>query len=527
MKSNTLLIIILSILGVGLILSTMYDKKINADEIVMYQCENNSSIYLPTEYLKPELQEDFNAKKKKYKIENSSIYWDSRGLTGLPDDIFKNYPCIKQLDISSNEFTTIPTAISDLKDLQSLSLEKNRITSAKNLNIDYREFQDLELINLSNNLIDTLDFIPITNTFFDLDVSNNKIKHVSFINSSNRFLNSLNLFNNQLKTFPYDYYRLRNLTKLNIGSNEISGKVVLQGLEELEILDISNQMLYPTRITSIEVKKNSCKDLVTLKAQNNDISSFIFNYTETDRNPLIQLEVINFHSNKFTNFPRLIYDCPEVKLLDLSDNKLSYIRFKYSMRILSQLNLSNNQLTEVRKLNKISNIQILDLSHNKLTRFPFFNDNVFLSELNLSYNNIDTLSHFLNNRLTTKSFRKLDLSHNQIKTFDKSSSYVVLEELNLSNNAIASFYCSDYPKLRKLDLSNNILEGIICEKTYAFRELEVLDLSNNPNLRNIPIVLFDSSRKLKIINIENTNLGEDLIRFLINYCDANGIKLIR
>ena len=141
MKPNTLIIICIVVLGIGLFLSTIYDKKVNAYEIAMYQCKNNSSIPFPIEYLKPDSKKNFNPKKSTY--QNFKLYWNNIGLTDLPNDFFEDYPCIKYLNVSKNHFTKIPTAIGDLTNLQMLFLQKNKIVSVKNDSINFKAFKDL------------------------------------------------------------------------------------------------------------------------------------------------------------------------------------------------------------------------------------------------------------------------------------------------------------------------------------------------------------------------------------------------
>jgi Leucine-rich repeat (LRR) protein len=561
MKSNIVIISIISVLGILLYLSNMYDKKMNADKIAMYKCENNAFVPFPVEYLKSELQEGFNEKEAKYQPKYNRKYkhsrklqldWNNLGLTALPNDLLKNHPCISYFNISKNDFTTIPTTIQDLRNLERLDLQHNKITSAKNNNIDYKQLKVLNQINLSHNLIDTLDLIPLHRTFHKLDVNNNRIKHINAIDDFNLFLTNLSISNNELSEFPHHLFTIRNLMRLNISHNKISGKVDVQNFDQLVNLNMNNQVTDSIGITSIILGEGNLENLIRLEADSNDIKHIILQEQPFYESVLKKLEVVSLNSNKLTVFPKLFYNCPSIRTLDLSHNKLGSLTaftdltpkqhqfylsnldklgsvwFDKSIPSVEELDLSNNQIQNIIELNNIPNIQKLDLSHNQLTRFPLFIGNYYLTELNLSHNNIETLVHFMRNALTTKNFEKINLSHNKIRIFEKSNTnYHSLKELNLSHNQITTFHCNAYIHLEKLDLSNNNLTEIIYEGNHAdFLKIKNLNLSNNPNLKDLPIELFRSPH-LKTFNIKNTNLKPDLARFIIEYCKTNRIKLIK
>ena len=88
-------------------------------------------------------------------INQVNIKLSGIGLTELPRDL-SQITSLKQLDISYNNFCTIPPFLDQLKQLEYLSMEGNFITvvtSSRNKDIFP---SSLSILNLSYNLIDTI-----------------------------------------------------------------------------------------------------------------------------------------------------------------------------------------------------------------------------------------------------------------------------------------------------------------------------------------------------------------------------------
>ncbi len=84
------------------------------------------------------------------------------------------------------------------------------------------------------------------------------------------------------------------------------------------------------------------------------------------------VENISVSSNRLRNFPQGIANFKQLKVLNLSNNSISEVRFDFgNIKQLHYLDLSNNKIKSVdESIGKASNLEYLDLSNNKLKTIP-------------------------------------------------------------------------------------------------------------------------------------------------------------
>ncbi|MBR2678047.1 MAG: leucine-rich repeat domain-containing protein [Bacilli bacterium] len=335
---------------------------------------------------------------------------------------------------------------------------------------------DLELNdkNLTDN--DTKELAMFENLSM-LDLSNNKIKDISFLKDMKR-LGSLNLANNEIE----DITTLKDMRmyNLNLAGNKIKDVSILESMPELYSLDISkNEGI-------VGFDKLSKVSILHLSNTNTDFST-IANLTE-----LSSLDVSN---NDISTLPKDLNQLKYLTELKLDGCNISTIDELPAYNDLIGLSLKNNKLTDLTGIKtKFSKFTALDLSNNNIEDIKQLND-IDVSSLILANNKISSLEGFKPNNVM-----ELNLSGNKnIKNLevlnDSEIYYLELKDINLKD-------LSEVKKLTKVQslvLDNNSIE-------------DVKDLSDMTNLLNLSIqknnikdINLDNS-KLSIINLADNNL---------------------
>ena len=179
----------------------------------------------------------------------------------------------------------------------------------------------------------------------------------------------------------------------------------------------------------------------------------------------------NYNSGNVSSINQMNW-LPQLKILDLSNNKITSTRF-----------LINNQG------NKVANLEKIDLSNNKINSIEQYNlgSHEKLKELNLSSNNLTEINSdtFKNSSITNLEY--FDLSKNKIsnieaKAFSKFSSGLKELRLNWQNTTslkIAPYTFSWLNKLTSLHLENNKITKLEWHIFYWLNRINNLYLHNN------------------------------------------------
>ncbi|XP_071990035.1 tsukushi isoform X2 [Engystomops pustulosus] len=231
----------------------------------------------------------------------------------------------------------------------------------------------------------------------------------------------------------------------------------------------------------------------------------------------------------------------DTSYLDLSSNKLENVNESVlsgpGYTTLVNLNLSYNQIVKMSTttFSKLRYLESLDLSHNRLEALP---DHSFfyspLVELNLSFNKLVEIKIGAFTSQTNGKAINIDLSNNLIRVVSRGSSNPLpnIRSLNLSGNGLRSVQGLQGLSLQSLNMDNNPISKIeendllgLKSLTHlslrnmadlreiaprSFRELpslQVLDLSNNPNLVSLAEEVFFGLRTLQEVNLLNSGVG--------------------
>ncbi|XP_058466642.1 toll-like receptor 6 [Malaya genurostris] len=396
---------------------------------------------------------------RNFSLRTHNINWPELNLEIEPE-VFSHTKNIEQLDLSMNNIWSLPDHLfCSLSGLRSLNISSNRLQDVNDLG--FREKPVMKKDNGTHNGSSVNCNLDLE----DLDVSNN---HFVLLPANG-------------------FGMLRRLKLLKIHDNEISmvGDKALNGLKELQILDLSSNKIValPT-----DLFKDPSQSIQEIYLQNNSIS------------------VLS---------PGLFSKLEQLQALDLSMNQLTSAwvnRDTFSGLIrLVLLNLANNKITKLESeiFSDLYTLQILNLRHNQLeiiaadTFSPMNN----LHTLLLSHNKIKYLDAYSLNGLYALSLLSLD---NNVMTgihpeaFRNCSS---LQDLNLNGNELTQvpLALKDMRLLRTVDLGENSITVIEEPGFRGMNNLYGLRLISN-NIENITRKAFKDLPSLQILNLARNKI---------------------
>ncbi|CAI9092107.1 OLC1v1027267C1 [Oldenlandia corymbosa var. corymbosa] len=433
----------------------------------------------------------------------------------------------------------ISTAIGDLRSLQSLDLQGNKLTGQ--IPDEIGNCISLVLLDLSNNLLNG-----------DIPFSISKLKQ----------LETLNLRDNQLTgPIPSTLTQIPNLKALDLARNQLIGEIprliywneVLQylGLRDNALTGtLSSDMCQLTGLWYFDVRGNNltgnipenignCTSFEILDISYNQISGEIpYNIG------FLQVATLSLQGNKLNGkIPDVIGLMQALAVLDLSDNQLvgpippilgnlSYTGKLYlhgnkltgpippelgNMSRLSYLQLNDNLLVGQipAELGKLEQLFELNLANNFLegpipenisscTALNQFNvhGNGLNGSIPLGFRNLESLTYLNLSSNQFKGIIPFELGHIvNLDTLDLSSNYFTgpipasvgeLEHLlilNLSYNHLSGAVPEEFGNLRSvqtIDMSFNALSGPIPKEVGQLQTLESLFLNNNNLSGGIP-----------------------------------------
>lgn len=340
-------------------------------------------------------------------------------LLNFPIDIFKEYPRIFILEISSSEIMEIKeNSFNNSKGLYICDLSRNKLETLKNLT--FVGATHLNILNLNYNKISEIQVGAFSklSSLSELKLSFNKLKTIDpSLFSDLLELNYLHLDNNQIEVIePTTFLKNNELRDLKLNDNFIKALVPDTIPTNLKSLNIGNNHL-----TSLE------------------------NYGNVE---LLTVE---------KNFLKKITVKENLRILKAGHNQINLMMFAESSKLF-QLHLTNNSLTDIQNITDLPVLQYLDISFNKvnLTNISFSSNLIYL---NISHSNLDSIneSHFVKvkRRLST-----LDLSYNNLTSFDLYTPFwFKLKKLFLKGNKLDGInytkMINSYPKLEKIYISSS------------------------------------------------------------------------
>ena len=396
--------------------------------------------------------------------------WQCRNLQTL---ILGEYFHDKQKDewmVLGNQLRTLPPDITNLTNLQILSLSNNQLTV---LPPELGQLTALQSLSLFDNQLTVLppELTQLT-ALQSLDLGFNQLTALPPELTQLTALQSLNLFNNQLTVLPPELTQLTALQSLNLGSNQLTAlPPELTQLTALQSLSLSGNQLtvLPPELTQLTA-------LQELDLSNNQLTVLPPELTQ-----LTALQSLNLGSNQLTVLPPELTQLTALQSLSLSGNQLTVLPPELTqLTALQSLSLGFNQLTVLPpELTQLTALQSLSLSSNQLTVLPpELGQLTALQSLSLGFNQLTVLPPELT-QLTA--LQSLNLGSNQLTALPPElTQLTALQSLSLFNNQLTVLppELTQLTALQSLNLGSNQLTALPPELT-QLTALQELDLSNN------------------------------------------------
>ena len=290
-----------------------------------------------------------------------SLNLSNNALTSLPDWI-GHFTHLKTLKVSNNRITVIPEAICALQNLETFDLQSNQLATLPD---GLSRLSQLRSLRLSHNMLEALP------------------ERLAGLAQ----LESLYLDSNSLNELPDSLGDLRRLRVLHLSHNELSllpsSLSGLSGLEELELWNIAPASLPKwlgdlARVTLLNVNENGLthvpewlRNLRSLRALHiwgnpiTDIPSFVADFAG--------LSTFTFNSAAVTEVPDGLFDLRQLDRLDLSGFETLACLSPRIGRLtnLKRLFVTNSQVAELpEEIGNLTKLHQLVLAKNQIADLP-------------------------------------------------------------------------------------------------------------------------------------------------------------
>ncbi|KAK3423949.1 hypothetical protein EUGRSUZ_F00707, partial [Eucalyptus grandis] len=476
------------------------------------------------------------------KLKNLQELMVSQELNLTYNTLKYTFPKLELLGLRSCNLTKFPFFLNSLKRLKYLDLSLNRISGEIPMWIWGISHDTLEILDLSDNLLEGGIQQLHEKSLRDIRIRNNSFHGPLLIPppSTSSFL----AFNNGFAGEIPSICQFSSLQILDLSNNNLSGNMpsCFGNITNIHVLDLSSNKLQGPLPCSL-VK---CVNLSALILGHNEFSDIFPYWLEAP-----QLYNLNLQSNKFygrINFTAFRLSFPILQSLSISNNNFIgwWPTEFFSNTSLVVIDLSNNKFGGPIPLpspitfyyaiasNKITGkvpsmicnfakLEIIDLSNNSLTSsLPrcLANFGTILSVLNLRMNYLEGTipqSFSFRSRLMT-----LDLSRNQFDgTLPRSLVKCrYLEVLDLGDNQIEDTFprwLGTLPELKVLVLRSNNLKGLwdIPKGAHLFPKLHILDFSNNN---------FSADLIMNLRSMMNGENGQDKSLYMTRHLGQRSIQ---
>lgn len=275
---------------------------------------------------------------------------ETYGMTEIPDSTPQILPSDKEL----TEDIPLDTDYIDLIHMKIASLES----------LGLSRFNKVESLALRDNLI----------------VSLHELKHLSCKST----LQELDLYDNRIKHLSHHINSLKNLKTLDLSFNNIKHIKHLDNLSKLE-----NLYFVQNKIHVIE-NLDGLKNLKNLEFGGNKIQRISESLLD-----LPTLEQLWLGQNRITKFENL-ENLKNLRILSIQSNRIDHIGGLDSLESLEELYVSHNRLTKIEGLDNLKKLEILDITGNKITKIENMKHLKNLTDFWASYNLIDSFESISN-----------------------------------------------------------------------------------------------------------------------------------
>ncbi|XP_018484978.2 receptor-like protein 54 [Raphanus sativus] len=417
-----------------------------------------------------------------------SLDLSNNDLVGKVPSSISNLSRLTYLDLSSNDLNSRFPLLYNLTKLSSLDLSNNRLEgkvpewlwnlpSLTALSLSHNSFNSFQGSQEEVFLNSSLVYLYLTSNAF----------HGPFpkIPETMRYMVASN--NDFTGEIPLSLCNPRNLSVLDLSNNNFSGSVPSCLSESLTVLNLRDNKL--RRLPDMFYRSDSLK---TLDVGHNQITG------KLPRSLLscTSLEVLNVESNRMTDtFPSWLKSLPNLQVVILRSNGLygpiTYPPSNISFPKLRIIDISSNNFTGSLPPNYFLNwnASLVNVPEDHQRRPQYMGDSYSLGFQPSLY--VTNKGLHLKLEKILRIFRAIDFSGNRLEGQIPESIGLLksLHVLDLSNNRFKGYIPSSLGKLinlESLDLSRNQVSGKIPQEIASLNFLEYINMSYNKLTGPIP-----------------------------------------
>ncbi|KAI1286937.1 Protein toll [Halotydeus destructor] len=410
-------------------------------------------------------------------------------LTNLPARSFRELSELRQLYLQNNSIVQLPTELfAGLSKLYTLDLSYNEISSDSLTSDTFADLIRVVILDMGHNRLKVING-SIFQSQYSLQVVNlndNEIERILDHSFSSLYnLDTLVLARNRLK--QVDLFTLNGLyvlKKLLLDENEIHTvhESAFANCTTLTELSLDGNLL-----TEVPKAIGSLKRLKTLRLRDNAL----LDIKNAPYLGLQHLDTLNLSLNKVVNLSRgSLTDLPSLKRFDLSGNRVRALDHGVfdDAPGLQAIHLENNLLTDINGLfMNLAELRLLNVSRNRITWFDYALVPKSVERLDLHSNKIEDLGNYFEVGAQLQ-LTWLDISGNVLKTLGINTLPDKIEHFNAAHNLISviqQFAFKNKPSLRHVDLTNNSLStldmnSLQLEEIYSGQDVPEFYISKNP-----------------------------------------------
>ncbi|XP_069497063.1 toll-like receptor 13 [Ambystoma mexicanum] len=408
----------------------------------------------------------------------------------LPWGSFQHLPQLTILRMDFNHLQEIHNgAFETLSKLVILNISHNNIRKLSRGS--FHGLRNLTVLLIDNNHLLQVgqDTFQLLNSLALLDLSSNILQNFSQVIKSISTLNklqTLNLCKNKLKSLSYTIDLPTTLSYLSLCDNSLNiMDCRTDYFAHVHWLDLSDNYIRASTL----MRFNLTNITYLLLKNNSDFQVLEFLKTSNIRPQSIDYSGMNLNNGNLSILCRFLGNrtLPELTLLSNGIRSLNNNTFSQCPQV-KILNLSRNKLKHLRCLNAvyIKSLETLVVQHNLLSSLescsskrPHFGN---LQQLTLSFNRILTVGQ--NAFSFAPNLLNLYLNVNSIASLSKGAfkGLLKLQVLRLDNNLLTDLFTENFAaliNLRHLLLRNNRVAVIFPNTFVNLNKLEILDLGGN------------------------------------------------
>lgn len=226
----------------------------------------------------------------KYHVNDTKIDISKRSIASLNTDIGKCTE-LKVMNASGNILTDLPDGLENCQSIQTLNIEKNRLT--ENVLKTIGKLKNLKSLRLGDNQIGSLSSdLEQCRELETLCLNGNQLKQLPSSIGENDKLTTLDLKGNKLETLPPELEKCIGLRGLGLDENSLKAGAftIISKLKDLRILYLSN---------------NQLEEIPSSIGENSNLMA------------------LDLRGNKLKTLPEELGNCGELERLRLNGNSLS------------------------------------------------------------------------------------------------------------------------------------------------------------------------------------------------------------